>query len=181
MGADVNLVLVGYRGSGKSSVGAVLAGRLDYRFVDVDELIALRAGQSIAEIFASEGEAGFRRRERETCKSLEKTRRRVIALGGGAVTDPDVRVSVRKIGRVVWLRAPAAVLWARISRDPKSPRTRPDLTPEGGLTEVEEVLRQREPLYRSVAHHWVDTCPGSPETVAETIQTWFEANDASRG
>lgn len=177
----MNLVLVGYRGSGKSAVGAVLAGRLKYAFVDLDEFIAQRVGRSIAQIFASEGEVGFRRRERELCMALAKANRHVIALGGGAVTDPDVRGSVRRIGRVVWLRAPAAVLWARISRDPKSAQTRPDLTPAGGLAEVEEVLRQREPLYRRVAHHWVDTYPGSPETIADVIQTWFEANDASRG
>jgi shikimate kinase len=177
----VNLVLVGYRGSGKTTVGSILAARLGWTFIDLDDVVLKRTGKSIAEIFAQEGEPGFRQREREAIKSLEKVRRHVIALGGGAVTEPNVRVSAKRIGKVVWLRAPAAVLWGRISRDPSTLQNRPDLTPAGGLVEVEEVLRQREPLYRGTANHWVDTFPGTPEAVADSIQTWFEANDATRG
>jgi shikimate kinase len=177
----MNLVLIGYRGSGKTTIGPLLAKRLGYTFVDLDDVVVRRAGKPIAEIFAAEGEAGFRLREAEACKALEKARRHVVALGGGAVTDPYIRTSARRIGRVIWLRAPAAVLWARISLDHHSPQARPNLTPHGGLAEVEQILKEREPLYRSVAHHWVDTFPGSPEAVAETIQTWFEAADGARG
>lgn len=177
----MNLVLVGYRGSGKSTVGAILAPRLQWKFVDLDEIIAQRAGRSIAEIINQQGEEVFRLMERAAFKSLEKRKGQVIALGGGALTDLEIRTQVRRVGRVVWLRAPAAVLWGRISRDPATLQNRPDLTAGGGLVEVEELLKQREPLYRAAANHWVDTFPGSPEDVADAIQTWYEANDTARG
>ncbi len=176
----MNLVLVGYRGSGKSTVGAVLARRLGWPFVDLDELIVKQAGRSIAEIFSEEGESGFRLREREACGSVLSLKCQVIALGGGAVTDPETRLLAKRLGKVIWLRAPAAVLWARISQDAKSRGARPDLTPVGGLAEVEAVLKHREPLYRSIARHSVDTFPGTPEEVADAIELWYQANDAAR-
>ncbi len=176
----MNLVLVGYRGSGKSTVGALLAAKLGWSFLDVDDLIVQRTGQSIAEIFAREGEAGFRQHEKDACRTLKKRKNHVIALGGGAVLDPEIRTLARQIGRVVWLRAPAVMLWSRISQDPRSAAMRPDLLPGGGLPEVEAVLKQREILYRKTSNHWVDTYPGPPEQIAEAIRTWFEADDASR-
>ncbi len=176
----MNLVLVGYRGSGKSTIGALLAAKMGWAFVDSDDLVVQKSGRSIAAIFAQEGEAGFRELEKEVCRGLRRRKNHVIALGGGAVLDPEIRGIARQIGRVVWLRAPAVVLWSRISQDPRSAAMRPDLRPGGGLPEVEAVLKQREPLYRKTANHWVDTYPGTPEQIAETIRTWFEANDATR-
>ena len=82
-----NIVLIGYRGSGKTSVGRLLADRLGWAFVDTDDLIESQAGTSIADIFATEGEAGFRAREREAIAKATQDARRVIAVGGGAVTD----------------------------------------------------------------------------------------------
>ena len=174
----MNLVLVGYRGTGKSAVGILLAKRLGWTFVDLDELIAQRAGRTIAQLFAQEGEAGFRSREREACLSLRKSRQHIVALGGGALVDPEIRATVRHLGKVVWLRAPAAVLWARINQDAKSPDTRPDLTPGGGLAEVETILREREPLYRGMANHLVDTSPATLEETAEAIEIWYRAEAA---
>jgi shikimate kinase len=84
---------------------------------------------------------------------------------------------LKRIGRVVWLRAPAAVLWSRISQDPHSARARPNLTEGGGLPEVERILAEREPLYQSVASQIVDTMAMTPEEVAGTIEMWFQAND----
>ena len=177
----VNLVLVGYRGSGKTTVGVILAQRLRWTFVDLDDLVMRQAGRSIAEVFAQEGEEGFRLRERAAFKTVEKAKRLVLALGGGALLDPEIRANIRRAGKVVWLRAPAAVLWGRISRDPATLRNRPDLTAGGGLVEVEQLLKQRETLFRIAANHWVDTFPGKPDDVAEVVQTWYEANDAARG
>jgi shikimate kinase len=173
----VNLVLVGYRGSGKSTVGEILARRMGWRFLDLDAVIAERAGRSIAEIFKTEGEAAFRRREREVSDSLRKARRHVIAVGGGALEDPDSRAAIKRLGKIVWLRAPAAILWSRISRDAGTPKNRPDLTPAGGLAEVETILKVREPNYAALAAHQVDTMSASAEEVAEAIELWFTAND----
>lgn len=174
----MNILLVGYRGSGKTTIGALTARRLGFRFVDLDDLIVKQANQSIREIFDAEGEKGFRLKERAALQSLRRVKNHVIALGGGTIVDPEMGVLARRIGRIVYLRAPAAVLWARVSRDPQSLNRRPDLTAAGGLTEVETVLRDREPLYESVSHHIIDTLSQSPETVAEAIELWAEANDA---
>jgi len=174
----VNLILVGYRGSGKSTVGRCLAKQLGFRFVDLDSEIVRSAQRSIRQIFDAEGEAGFRQRERRAIDSLAKCKRRVIALGGGAVDDPETRRIVTRLGRVVWLRAPAVVLWARIRQDPSTDRNRPDLTPTGGLAEVESLLSAREPAYREAALHVVDTVSSSPEQIAEAIGLWFRAKDS---
>lgn len=176
----MNLVLVGYRGSGKSTVGDILARRMGWRFLDLDAVIVERAGRSIAEIFAAEGEAGFRRREKEACESFRKAKRQVIALGGGALEDPETRAAAKRLGKIIWLQAPAAILWARISRDPSSAKNRPDLTSGGGLAEVESTLIQREASYRAMAVHQVDTISMSPQEVAEAVELWFRANDTEQ-
>lgn len=176
----MNLILVGYRGSGKSTVGALLAERLHRRFIDLDQLVVERAGKSIREIFAEEGEAGFRRREHEVCQSLRRTRNSVIALGGGALIDPENRTLMRRLGKIVWLRAPAIVLWSRIKNDPETANGRPDLSPAGGLSEIEAKLAEREPTYRGTAHHTVDTISTTPQAVADAIELWFSADDAGK-
>jgi len=174
----VNLILVGGRGSGKSTVGPLVAGRLGWRFVDVDAWIAKEAGRSIRDIFATEGEEGFRRREREACQHLKKRRNFVIALGGGSLLAPENRALMKRLGKIVWLRAPAAVLWSRISKDPCTVESRPNLTAEGGLGELEATLAQREPQFQAAAHHIIDTMTEKPEAIAEAIELWYDANDA---
>lgn len=173
----MNLILVGYRGSGKSTIGTILAKRLGWSFLDLDTLVAQRAGLTISQIFAQEGQTAFRQRERDAFFSLRKFKNHVIALGGGAPLDPDIRTLAKRMGKVVWLRAPAVILWTRINRDQQSPNDRPDLTEAGGLTEVEALLPQREPLYRSAANHTVDTFSGTAEESADAIEIWYQAGD----
>ncbi len=177
----MNLILIGYRGSGKSTIGPLVANRLRQPFVDLDEVIVEKTGKTISQVFSEEGEAGFRSREQTSLQELRKLKNCVISLGGGAVVKPENRVLVRRMGKVVWLRAPAVVLWSRIKADPSSAKTRPALTPAGGLAEVEAVLAEREPIYHRVAHQTVDTVAASPEEVVESIELWFRANDAGRG
>lgn len=174
----MNIFLVGSRGSGKSTVGPIIAKRLKLGYVDLDARIVEEAGRSIREIFAAEGEAGFRKREREACAKLKKVKDHVISLGGGALTDPETFSLVKRMDKFVWLRAPAAVLWARVSKDPHTIYNRPNLTSTGGLAELEAILSQREPLYESVAGHIIDTESLSATEVVEAIEMWFQANDA---
>lgn len=175
----MNLVLIGYRGSGKTTAGSLVARRLGMGFTDLDELIVKAEGKSIREIFATEGEAGFRQREKDALKSLGKSRKTVIALGGGALSDSDAYGMVKRLGKIVWLRAPAVVLWSRITRDAHTLQQRPDLTPVGGLAEIEAVLAQRDPIYEKIAHHIIDTMSMTPVQVAEAIELWFKANDSA--
>ena len=175
----MNILLIGYRGSGKTTVGQLLAKRLSWKFVDTDALVVEKAGKNITDIFATEGEAGFRQRERAVLQSLRKSDRHVIALGGGAPAEPENRNLLRRLGKSVWLRAPAVVLWSRISRDDPNRPNRPNLTTGGGLQEVETVLPQREPAYEDAADHIIDTMTMSPAQIAEAIELWHEACDSA--
>lgn len=128
-----HLYLVGYRGSGKSSVGAVIAKRLVLPFFDADTVLEMDAGKSIRDIFITEGEGGFRDRESATLRKLAGLNRAVIATGGGVILRAENRELLRTTGMVVWLTAPAELLWDRISIDPMTAVRRPNLA-GGGWT-----------------------------------------------
>lgn len=166
-----HLVLIGYRGCGKSSVGPLLAGRLGRPFRDADAELEADAGTSIRDIFAAEGEAGFRDRETATLRKLTAGEPAVIATGGGAVLRAENRDLLRASGFVVWLRAPAEVLWGRIAADPTTAARRPNLA-GGGFAEVAALLAAREPLYAAAAHAAVDATR-SPGDVAGDILAAF--------
>lgn len=164
-----HLYLIGYRGSGKSSVGAIVAARLGRPFVDADTLLEADAGKNIRDIFAAEGEAGFRDRETTTLRKLAAGEPAVIATGGGVILRHENRELLRSTGFAVWLNAPAELLWDRISIDPTTAARRPNLA-GGGLEEVRGLLAVREPLYSATAHAVVDATR-SPEEVAGDILT----------
>ena len=147
----MNIVLIGYRGSGKSSIGKRLAARLGMDFVDTDPLIVERAGRTIREIFQAEGEAGFRRREAEVIAEAAARANVVIAAGGGAILRPENVAALQRGGKVVWLKASPEVLFAHIQADAGTAATRPNLTASGGLEEVRKVLEARTPLYQAAA------------------------------
>lgn len=146
-------MLVGYRGSGKSSIGKRLAGDLWQKFVDTDALIVQRAGRSIAQIFKDDGEAYFRALESqiviECCGLVDH----VVALGGGAVLRDENRAALKGSGaKVIYLKCEPAVLLKRIGSDSGSSQSRPPLTTlGGGIEEITQLLVEREPLYREVA------------------------------
>jgi shikimate kinase len=165
----MNVVLIGYRGSGKTAVAKILAGRLGWDWYDVDAAIEERAGQSIAEISAAEGEEAFREMEEEVLKGLMKQDQVIVAAGGGAVLRAANRAAMGNAARVVWLQATPATLWRRIQGDPHTCERRPNLTAGGGLEEVETVLRDRTPLYRECADWEIDTDDKTPVEVAEVI------------
>lgn len=163
------VTLIGYRGCGKSTVGPLLAERLGWAFVDADERIETRAGRSIREIFAADGEGEFRRLEREVMAELLQRTRIVIAAGGGAILDEDTRADLRRSGPVVWLRVDVATLLDRINADPSTVSRRPDLTQTGGREEIERLLEQRTPLYAAAATFTVDAGTAEPAELVEQI------------
>lgn len=165
----MNLVLIGYRGTGKSTVGQLLATRWGCALIDMDEEIERRAGMSIAEIFAAEDEAGFRRREVEVARDVSRLDQHVIAAGGGAVVNPANRQLLRGSGRVVWLRASAESIHARIAGDATTAARRPNLTASGGLDEVERLLAERTPIYQDAADLVIDTEGKTAAEVADEI------------
>jgi shikimate kinase len=161
------LSLIGYRGSGKSRVGPLLARLANRPFVDLDALIEARAQSTIAQLFASRGEAGFRDLEAAALQHAALHHpTAVIAPGGGAVLRLDNRQTLRQHGLVVWLETSAPTIIERLQADPAG---RPALTPQGLLQEVRDLLEQRTPLYRALGDVVVQTDQRSPSQIAEHI------------
>ncbi|HTL29748.1 MAG TPA: shikimate kinase [Tepidisphaeraceae bacterium] len=161
----MSVILIGYRGSGKTTTGAKLADRLWLSFVDVDELIVKKAGKTIREIFADEGEPHFRDLESAALKEALAKPDHVIALGGGSVVRPENREAIKASGRkVVYLRCDPEVLFQRIQADATTAETRPNLTSLGGsVDEIKKLMTEREPFYREVMTSELDVTNLSPE------------------
>lgn len=166
------IALIGYRGSGKSTVGPRLAVKLGWQFHDADLLIEASAGKSIAQIFSEDGEGTFRNLEEENLGALLKTEKVVLATGGGVILRDTNRVKLKQEAFVVWLDTDAATCWTRIQSDSATIARRPNLTETGGLMEIERLMSERRPLYEMTACSVVDGS-ASPDVVADTIlQAW---------
>ncbi len=176
----MSFALIGYRGSGKSTVARLLADRWGWRAVDADDEIERRAGQSIAEIFASSGEGSFRDLECAVLRDLVPRPSIVLAAGGGAVLREENRGLLKQCEYVVWLTASAATLYDRIGADATTAARRPPLSDRGGLAEVETLLAEREPLYREVADAVVDTEGRRSQDVAELIAARWQPAPSAR-
>jgi len=160
----LNLYLVGMMGSGKSSVGRHLAEALNYRFIDADTSLEQVAGRSIPEIFASEGESGFRALESAVLNQIASWHSLVVATGGGVVTQPANWGELHQ-GVVVWLDAPDAILLQRLEADPTP---RPLMEAEDRAERLAALLAERRPLYAQADLQILqDGRP--PEQVAEQI------------
>ena len=132
-----NLVLIGYRATGKTSVGARLAEVLQRPFVDLDQVLVREAGRSVADIVAQGGWAEFRRLEKQLVARYRDARGLVLATGGGVVLDPNNVAALRENGILIWLTADPAAIQARLAQDQPRDANRPSLT--GGDT-IREVL-----------------------------------------
>ena len=167
----MNIILIGYRGSGKSTVGSRLAARLKMTFVDTDDLIEERQGVPISDIVKFHGWGHFRKLERNTIEEISKGNDLIIAPGGGAVLDTDNVNVLRRNGIVIWLKADRATLLKRIKRDPGTNTRRPGLTGKGTSGELKEVMSLREPVYERASEVQIDTTGMDVETVVENILT----------
>jgi shikimate kinase len=163
------IFLIGYRGTGKTTVGRLLAGRLGRESIDADDEIERRAGKTIAAIFADDGETVFRDLEAAVMAELCRRTQLVVAPGGGAVLRESTREAMRAAGQVVWLTASVDTIVSRLAEDAVTGDRRPNLTAVGGQAEIEAVLAARTPIYRACATFVVDTEGKSPADVAEEI------------
>ena len=161
-----NLVLIGYRATGKTSVGAELARLLKRPFVDLDQVLVAEAGQSVADIVAQGGWAEFRRREKDLVARYRHLRGLVLATGGGVVLDPENVENLRENGIIIWLTAEPGAIRARLDTDRPRDDFRPSLTGGDTVSEVAQVLQAREPLYRAAAQLVIDT---SRRPVAQVV------------
>ncbi len=160
-----NIILVGFMGTGKSAVGRLLARRLNRPFVDLDERIAGEAQRSIPEIFASEGEHGFRKRESEAVEWASGLKDHVIATGGGVMLDEANVTRLKKSGLLVCLSARPDII---VRRTLSSLPSRPLLNGPDPAAKVQELLKLRSPFY-ALADRTVDTSDRSVEQAAEQV------------
>ncbi|MCB5208021.1 shikimate kinase AroK [Methylovorus mays] len=162
-----NIFFVGLMGAGKTTVGRVLAKHLHKAFYDSDHEIERRTGVSIPYIFEVEGESGFRRRESAMIDELVRMPDVVVATGGGAVLLEENRKNLKQHGTVIYLRAHVNELWIRTRND----KNRPLLQTADPRKRLEQLFEQRDPLYREVAHHVVDTGGQSVNTIVQQIES----------
>ena len=164
-----NIILTGFMGTGKSSVGKILAERLGYRFIDIDEMIEAGSGLTVIEIFASHGEQHFRALETEMLKRLESERELVVSTGGGAVIDPENRRRMRSAGKVVNLFASAETIKNRLTGDV----ARPLLQGDKSLEKIIALITEREQFYED-ADIRIDTTAKKIEDIVSQILVWVK-------
>jgi len=140
-----NIILTGFMGTGKTTLGRLLAEKIGYQFVDTDALIEKQIGQTIAELFQTQGEAAFRKLESKLVEELAQKEELVIATGGGLVLDPKNVVVLSKTGKIICLTASSEEILARIS---KQQDVRPLLQEKDPKAKIVELLQQRDPVYR---------------------------------
>lgn len=171
----MNVVLVGYRGTGKSSVARLLAGDLGLRVVSLDAELQRMAGKTIPEVVQERGWPGFRDLEEEIVRACAAQDGLVLDCGGGVIEREANYAPLRAAGPVVWLKASVPTVVARIQGD----NQRPSLTGTKSFTdEVAEVLERRIPLYRRIAHYAVDTDGRTVEEIAAEIRQLVAARPA---
>ncbi len=158
-----NIILIGLMGSGKTTVGRIVAQMIGFQIVDTDHLIADTAGMTIPEIFAAEGEAGFRLRESAALRSLLGKRGCVIATGGGIITQPRNLPILRHLGYIVWLDADPERLARRTAMNNNRPLLAGEEDPKAKL---ERLLTERKPLYKSLSDLRIKTAELTPQETA---------------
>ncbi len=171
------VTLIGYRGTGKSTVAQQLAARLNWECCDSDKIIEARTGTSIADIFAEDGEPHFRHLERVVLDELLQRENVVVSAGGGAVLDEVTRHAMSEAGPVVWLKASPQTILERINSDPNSAKTRPALTDADPLDEIKAKLLERNHYYGSIAALIVDTDERNVTSIVDEIVAQLAFDD----
>lgn len=164
-----NLILIGFMGTGKSTVGRFLAEKLNFAFVDIDEIIKRALGMDISEIFSRFGESRFRDIETEAVKAVAKKKGQVISTGGGVVLREENIVTLKKTGFLFCLTATEDVIFERL----KYSKDRPLLQVSDPKSRIKELLLSRMPLY-SKADYVIDTSSLSVREVTEIILKKYE-------
>jgi len=161
----MNIVLIGMRGSGKTTIGKLLAKRLGKQFIEMDELIVQRLGQSIPDIVQRYGWEKFRDTEEEITREVAGLDNVVNATGGGVVTREENIRELKKKGKLVWLKADTDTLLRRIDNS----QSRPSLTGKSPREDMEAVMAERSPIYQRAADFIVDTEGKQPEEIVDAI------------
>lgn len=162
----MNIVLIGMRGSGKTTVARILAQKLNKNYIETDGLVVKKRGLGIPEIVKQYGWNKIRELENEVIKDTTTEDNVIISTGGGVVVKEENIALLKKNGKIFWLTCGVATLVKRVGNDPKRPSLTDKKTP---LEEIEEVLKQREKLYQQAADVIIDTENTTPENVVSKI------------
>ena len=165
----MNIILTGYRCTGKTSTGRRLSARLGRPLFDTDDLVLHRTGRTVEQIVTDGGWPAFRNAERAVIRNLSLLDGGIVATGGGALMDPRNIGYLQENGLFIWLVADAATIAGRLEKDQAVGNKRPSLSGKPVVEEVQEILAQREPIYRSIADLTVDTACRNVEAVATVI------------
>lgn len=168
-----HILLIGFRGVGKTTVGRALARRLGRPFLDIDAEIERRTGRTVRALFREHGEDAFRARERQVLREIACHAPLVVATGGGIVESAGARASLARLGLCVWLQASEAELIRRLRRS----SARPALSGRSVVAEVPALLRRRRPWYRAVADVTVRCGASTPHAIALRIERRVHASD----
>lgn len=166
----MNLFLVGYRCTGKTTVGKTLARRLGWPFMDMDRMIVESTGTSIARMVDEHGWLFFREQERQVMEAVSAVDRQVVATGGGIVLDARNVSAMKKSGKVVWLAASEKTIEERMLADDATAGNRPPLTGQGLIVEIASVLSKRRPFYDMAADIAIDTDQEKIAAICDRIQ-----------
>ena len=166
----MNIVLIGFRGTGKSTVGKLLANRLERDFIDSDKYIESSTGKTIKRIFEEEGEEGFRKIETDAIARLSKMDNKIISAGGGVILRKDNVKNLKDNGFLVLLEATPEIIHNRIAQDEKTTQQRPSLTDKTPLNEIKH-LAQRENSYKNASDYTINTSYVSCEDIVNEIIT----------
>jgi shikimate kinase len=159
------IFLIGMMAAGKTTVGRLLAHSLGYDFIDADRELEARSGVSVSTIFSVEGEEGFRSREAAVLEELSRRTGLVLATGGGAILNAETRRLLRERGLVIYLRAGSDEIYRRTRND----RSRPLLQTAEPRARIDELLRQRQPLYEATAHLVFHSAAANPKRLVRRI------------
>ncbi|WP_456370154.1 shikimate kinase [Thermodesulfatator atlanticus] len=165
----MKIILIGFRATGKTTVGKKLAELLSLPFLDLDEYIVKKAGKTISEIVEEKGWPAFRELEKEALFEMSKKDNLVLALGGGAVMHADEMDLIKANSSVIWLKSHPEIILKRLSEDEKTCAFRPALTDKDLAEEISLLLSKREPLYEKYADLTVETDHKAPQEIAEEI------------
>jgi shikimate kinase len=174
-----NIFLIGLMGSGKTTIGQLLAKRLQLPFVDSDHELEQRTGVRVATIFEIEGEVAFRQREALIIDELSRRETIVLGTGGGAVLNAQTCALLRERGTVIYLHSTAETSFERVRRN----RDRPLLMVSDPLQRLRQLYEQRDPIYVATAHHIIESYRDRPTAVVNEIVAllapWLDANSAT--
>lgn len=162
-----NIILTGFMGTGKSTLGRLLAQELGYRFIDTDSEIESRIGQTIAELFQEQGEQAFRKLEQELVYELAEQQGLVISTGGGLVLNPQNVAALQSSGQIICLTASAEEILERVSAQQ---HIRPLLQEKDPLKKIKKLLEEREPIYSIFKQ--LSTSEKTPEELIAQLLEW---------